>query len=100
MPRGGQVSLLTRGGLDLAGEQPGIARAVAALPGGDLAVDGEMVVLDGRGISSFRLLQERNEPGAKRPLLVLFDCLERDGGSLVSRPPFQGRAPPEGAPRE
>jgi bifunctional non-homologous end joining protein LigD len=92
MRRGGQVSLLTRGGLDLAGEQPGIARAVAALPGGDLAVDGEMVVLDGRGISSFRLLQERNEPGAKRPLLVLFDCLERDGASLVSQPLAERRA--------
>ena len=90
--RGGRVSLLTRGGLDLAGEQPEIARAVAELPGGDLVVDGEMVVLDRRGISSFRLLQERNEPGAKRPLLVLFDCLEADGGSLVSRPLSERRA--------
>jgi len=90
--RGGRVSLLTRGGLDLALEQPEIARAVAALPGGDLVVDGEMVVLDGRGASSFRLLQERNEPGAKRPLLVLFDCLEADGGSLVSRPLSERRA--------
>src|ERR1019366_3666476 len=69
-----------------------IARAVAALPGGDLVVDGEMVVLDTRGISSFRLLQERNEPGAKRPLLVLFDCLEADGGSLFSRPLSERRA--------
>jgi bifunctional non-homologous end joining protein LigD len=90
--QGGRVSLLTRGGLDLAGEQPEIARAVAALPGADLAVDGEMVVLDGRGVSSFRLLQERNEPGAKRPLLVLFDCLERNGASLVSRPLAERRA--------
>ncbi|MGA7992072.1 MAG: non-homologous end-joining DNA ligase [Thermoanaerobaculia bacterium] len=84
--RGGRVVLATRGGLDLAKEQPEIARAVAALPGGDLAVDGEMVVLDPRGVSSFRLLQERNEPGAKRPLLVLFDCLEADGVPLVARP--------------
>ncbi|MFI5119194.1 MAG: non-homologous end-joining DNA ligase [Thermoanaerobaculia bacterium] len=90
--RGGRVSLLTRGGLDLAGERPEIARAVSGLPGGDLAVDGEMVVLDGRGVSSFRLLQERNEPGAKRPLLVLFDCLQADGVSLVSRPLSERRA--------
>jgi bifunctional non-homologous end joining protein LigD len=90
--RRGRVSLLTRGGLDLAGEEPEIARAVAALPGGDLVVDGEMVVLDTRGVSSFRLLQERNEPGAKRPLLVLFDCLEADGGSLFSRPLSERRA--------
>ena len=90
--RGGRVALLTRGGLDLALEQPEIARAVAGLPGGDFVVDGEMVVLDGRGVSSFRLLQERNEPGAKRPLLVLFDCLEADGGSLGSRPLSERRA--------
>jgi bifunctional non-homologous end joining protein LigD len=94
--RGGRVSLLTRRGLDLAGEQPEIARAVAALRGGDLAVDGEMVVLDTGGVSSFRLLQERNEPGAKRPLLVLFDCLEVDGVSLVSRPLSERRAALEG----
>ena len=89
--RGGRVSLLTRGGLDLAGERPEIARAVAALPGGDLAVDGEMVVLDARGVSSFRLLQARNEAGAKSPLLVLFDCLEADGERS-----FRGRSPSAG----
>jgi bifunctional non-homologous end joining protein LigD len=84
--RNGRVVLETRGGLDLAAEQPEIVRAVAALPGGDLAVDGELVVLDSRGVSSFRLLQQRNEPGARPPTLVLFDCLETDGVSLVSHP--------------
>jgi bifunctional non-homologous end joining protein LigD len=84
--RGGRVALLTRGGLDLAGEEPALARAVAALPAGDLALDGEMVVLDGNGVSSFRLLQERREPGARPPVLVLFDCLEADGVPLVSLP--------------
>jgi bifunctional non-homologous end joining protein LigD len=84
--RGGRVALTTRGGLDLAAAEPGIAAAVAALPGGDLVLDGEMVVLDGNGVSSFRLLQERHEPGAKPPLLVLFDCLEADGVPLLSLP--------------
>ena len=90
--RGGKVVLATRGGLDLVAEQPEIARAVAALPGGDLAVDGEMIVLDSHGVSSFRLLQQRNEPGAKRPILVLFDCLEADGVVLVARPLAERRA--------
>ncbi len=90
--RGRTVALSTRGGLDLAAEQPEIVRALAALPGGDLAVDGELVVLDARGVSSFRLLQERNEPGAKRPVLVLFDCLEADGVSLVAHPLGDRRA--------
>jgi len=84
--RGGRVALLTRGGLDLAAGEPALARAVAALPGGDLVLDGEMVVLDGEGVSSFRLLQERHEPGAKAPILVLFDCLEANGVPLVSLP--------------
>jgi bifunctional non-homologous end joining protein LigD len=87
-----RVVLATRGGLDLSAEQPEIARAVAALPGGDLAVDGEMIVLDSHGVSSFRLLQQRNEPGARRPVLVLFDCLEADGVSLVARPLSERRA--------
>jgi bifunctional non-homologous end joining protein LigD len=90
--RSGRVALTTRGGLDLAAEQRGIARAVAALPGGDLVLDGEMVVLDARGVSSFRLLQERNEPGAKPALLVLFDCLEADGVPLVALPLSARRA--------
>lgn len=90
--RGGRVALLTRGGLDLADEQPRIAEAVAALPGGDLILDGEMVVLDARGVSSFRLLQERREPGATQPLLVLFDYLEAGGVPLVSRPLSERRA--------
>jgi bifunctional non-homologous end joining protein LigD len=90
--RGGRVALRTRGGLDLAAEQPGIARAVAALPGGDLVLDGEMVVFDEHGVSSFRLLQARNEPGGKPPVLVLFDCLEAGGVPLVSRPLSERRA--------
>lgn len=90
--RKGSVSLVTRRGFDLAEELPEIVEAVEALPGGNLAVDGELVVLDERGVASFRLLQERNEPGAKRPMLVLFDCLDADGVSLVSRPLGERRA--------
>lgn len=90
--RKGQVTLATRKGFDLTEDLPEIAEAVAELPGGDLVVDGEMIVLDERGVSSFRLLQERNEPGAKRPILVLFDCLEADGVRLFSRPLAERRA--------
>ena len=43
-----------------------IVKAVTS-SGGDLVLDGEMVVLDDRGVASFRLLQERNETGAQRP---------------------------------
>lgn len=90
--RKGRVSLATRRGYDLAEELPEIVKAVEALPGGNLAVDGELVVLDERGIASFQLLQRRNEPDAERPRLVLFDCLDADGVALVSRPLGERRA--------
>jgi bifunctional non-homologous end joining protein LigD len=90
--RKGRVTLATRRGFDIAEELLDIVKAVEALPGGNLAVDGELVVLDDRGVSSFQLLQQRNEPGAKPPVLVLFDCLDADGVSLVSRPLGERRA--------
>jgi bifunctional non-homologous end joining protein LigD len=90
--RKGRVTLATRRGFDLAEELPEIVKAVEALPGGNLSVDGELVVLDERGIASFQLLQQRNEPGAKRPILVLFDCLDADGVTIVSRPLGERRA--------
>jgi bifunctional non-homologous end joining protein LigD len=90
--RKGRVTLATRRGFDLAEELPEIVKAIEALPGGNLAVDGELVVLDERGVASFQLLQQRNEPGAKRPILVLFDCLDADGVTLVSRPLGERRA--------
>jgi bifunctional non-homologous end joining protein LigD len=90
--RKGRVTLATRRGIDIAEDLPEIVRAVEALPGGNLAVDGELVVLDDRGVSSFQLLQGRNEPGARPPVLVLFDCLDADGVSLVSLPLGERRA--------
>jgi bifunctional non-homologous end joining protein LigD len=90
--RKGKATLATRKGFDLAEELPEIVEAIEALPGGDLVVDGEMVVLDERGVSSFRLLQERNEPGARRPVLILFDCLEVEGVRLFARPLAERRA--------
>ena len=90
--RRGRATLASRRGFDLSPDLPAIVKAVEALPGGNLTLDGELVVLDGRGISSFRLLQERNEPGATPPIFMLFDCLESDGKSLVSRPLAERRA--------
>ncbi len=90
--RRGRATLASRRGYDLSSELPEIVKAIEALPGGDLTVDGELVVLDARGVASFRLLQERNEPGATPPLFVLFDCLESNGVSLLKRPLSERRA--------
>ncbi|HEX5856083.1 MAG TPA: non-homologous end-joining DNA ligase [Thermoanaerobaculia bacterium] len=84
--QGGRVSLFSRNGVDLTRDEPGIAAALAPLAGGDFLVDGELVVFGKRGVPEFSLLQKRGEKGARPASLVLFDCLERDGASLVSRP--------------
>jgi len=84
--QGGRVSLSSRNGVDLTRGEPGIAAALARLPGGDFVVDGELVVFGKTGVPEFSLLQKRGESGARPATLVLFDCLERDGARLVSRP--------------
>lgn len=88
----GRVVLSSRNGMDLTESEPGITAVLAALPGGDFIVDGELVVFGKGGVPAFSLLQKRAEAGARPASLVLFDCLERDGASLVSRPLAERRA--------
>ena len=85
-----KVRLLSRNELDLTAGFPEIAAAVAALPGGDLMLDGELVVFDKKGVSRFQLLQRRGS-GA-RTVYVVFDLLERDGKPLLDRPFRERRA--------
>ena len=84
--RSRRVRVYSRNQLDLTPEFPEIARALESLPGGDFTLDGEIVAFDARGVSRFQLLQRRGAGAATRPRFALFDCLERDGVSLVSRP--------------
>jgi bifunctional non-homologous end joining protein LigD len=85
----GQVRLYSRNGLMLEGF-PDIEAAVAALPGGDLVLDGELVTFDAKGVSRFQLLQRRGSGG--RTAYVTFDMLERDGVALLKRPLKERRA--------
>ncbi len=90
--RGNRVALFSRNGLDLTGGEPAVVAALASLPDGDFVVDGELVVFGKDGVPRFSLLQKRGEPGALPPSLILFDCLEKDGSALVSRPLAERRA--------
>ena len=56
---GGVPRLVYRRGSDATGVYPDVARALAALPFGDLVLDGEVVVLDEEGRPSFQRLQRR-----------------------------------------
>ena len=79
-----RVRLWSRNELDLTAGFPDVAAAVAALPGGDLVLDGELVIFDAKGVSRFQLLQRRGAGG--RPVYAVFDLLERDGRPLLKRP--------------
>jgi bifunctional non-homologous end joining protein LigD len=83
---GGRVLLSSRNGVDLTAGEARIAAALASLPGGDFVLDGELVVLGKGGVPEFSLLQKRGEAGARPASLILFDCLERDGASLLKEP--------------
>jgi len=85
-----KVRLWSRNALDLTAGFPDIASAVAALPGGDLVLDGELVVFDTKGVSRFQLLQRRGAGGPSE--YAVFDLLEQDGVSLLKRPLNERRA--------
>jgi bifunctional non-homologous end joining protein LigD len=55
----GEARLVYRRGRDATALYPDVARAVSALPFGDLVLDGEVVVLDAEGRPSFQRLQRR-----------------------------------------
>jgi bifunctional non-homologous end joining protein LigD len=83
----GKVRLLTRKGLDWTHRFTPIADAVAALPAATALIDGELVVEDDRGVSSFSLLQTDLKDGRRdRLVYYAFDLLHLDGRDLTAEP--------------
>lgn len=87
----GEVRLLTRNGLDWTHRFPDIAAAVAALPAKSALIDGEAVVEDENGVSSFTALQQDlGGRGGKKisasSLLYAFDLMHLDGEDLTQIP--------------
>lgn len=80
----GRVKIWSRTLQDLTSGFPHIVDAVSALPGGDLMLDGELVALDPKGVSRFQLLQRRGSGGPATRYAV-FDLLQHDGRTLMSR---------------
>ncbi len=92
---GGRVSFTSRRGLDLTGEFPELAELGRLLAGHDAVVDGEVVLLDEAGRSSFERLQNRAEHRGEAHYLA-FDLLHLDGQSLLRRPYTERRLLLEG----
>jgi len=90
----GALSLRSRTGADITKRYPELAFLPQAFAGSDAIVDGEIVALDERGLSSFERLQERMHVRAPSEHLVsqipvvyfAFDLLYCDGYDLRKAP--------------
>ncbi|HTJ29105.1 MAG TPA: DNA ligase D [Acidobacteriaceae bacterium] len=84
---GDKVQLLTRSGLDWTHRMQAIAEAVAELSGETAILDGEVVVLDETGLTSFARLQAAFKEGVKYPLTYfVFDLLHLNRHNLRPLP--------------
>jgi len=85
-----RVTLLTRKGLDWTHRMPDLAHAAEKLPVESAVLDGEVVVIDEKGGTSFSDLQAAFQEGAKVDLTYFaFDLLHLDGHNLRSLPLLQ-----------
>ncbi|QFU16129.1 DNA ligase D [Microvirga thermotolerans] len=86
----GRVRLVTRNGKDWTKRFPGIAGALSALPVESAILDGEAVMLDENGVSSFAALQQalssETKGVASDAVFYAFDLLYRDGDDLRPLP--------------
>ncbi len=88
----GEVRLLTRKQQDWTHRFAPVAAAVAALPAETALLDGEVVVEDENGISSFSLLQTDLKEGRDRFVYYVFDLLYLDGRDLTAAPMVERKA--------
>jgi bifunctional non-homologous end joining protein LigD len=83
LPSGPIATLYTRTGLDWTHRMPSVAEAVAQLPAQAAILDGEVVVLNEQGGTSFCALQSAFDEGANVPLhYFAFDLMHLDGHNL------------------
>ncbi|HEY4312781.1 MAG TPA: non-homologous end-joining DNA ligase [Pirellulales bacterium] len=79
----GKARLMTRRQLDWTARFPSIAQAAAKLPVKSVILDGEAVVLEPNGVSSFQALQSAlSEKAYDRMFYYVFDILYLDGYDL------------------
>lgn len=83
----GKIQLLTRKGLDWTHRMRSLAASLQDLPVKTALLDGEVIVLDERGVSSFAALQTAFQEGAKHAIhYYVFDLLHLNGHSLRALP--------------
>jgi bifunctional non-homologous end joining protein LigD len=86
----GSVRLITRSGHDWSDRYGSLAKAFASVPSAKALIDGEIVVQDERGLSSFAALQDALAEGRSQELTFFaFDLLHLDGYDLCAVPLVQ-----------
>jgi len=88
----GDVTVLTRRGNDWSTEFRAIADATSKLPCRTALIDGEAVVYDSNGITSFQRLQNALKGDSSQIALVAFDLLHLDGWDLTRTPLLERKA--------
>jgi bifunctional non-homologous end joining protein LigD len=90
---GQRVRLITRNGNDWTAKLPQLARAVASMRLQPGWLDGEIVMLDDRGVASFQQLQNAFDSARTADIVYfLFDLPYYDGHDLTAVPLQQRRA--------
>src|SRR5271157_575312 len=90
---GARVRLLTRTGLDWTHRMRPIAQQLKDMPAESAILDGEVVVLNENGTTSFADLQAAFQEGARKPLTYFaFDLLHLNGHNLRGLPLIQRKA--------
>ena len=89
---GGEARAFTRSGLDWSDKFAGLVAAAAALSVRSALIDGEAVVLDAAGRSSFQALQNALKGSPELIDYYAFDLLELDGEDLTPLPLVERKA--------
>jgi bifunctional non-homologous end joining protein LigD len=79
---GDEVRLVSRNGVDLTGDYPGVADALSELGLSDTILDGELVAFGANGAPSFHALQHGTSPVS----YLVFDVLRLDGTDVTGAP--------------
>lgn len=89
---GGEARAYTRSGLDWSDRFAGVLEEAAGLKVRSALIDGEAVVLDAQGRSSFQSLQNALKGAPGTIDYIAFDLLELDGEDLTSLPLTERKA--------
>jgi bifunctional non-homologous end joining protein LigD len=88
----GKVRFWSRNGKDWTEKFPNLATAVKSFPATTAILDGEVVVVDKRGRSSFQKLQQSMKGGDAAFVFQIFDLIYLDGFNITRTPLRQRKA--------